>query len=242
MAQARPPRRFLLEQGGNIEAWISRPEIQVPRHPALVLLPGRNGPTNAFIAASYRFSEEGFVTLALNTLSNDPDPSDDAHLRMVEAAAAYLRGRADVAPDQIAVGGYCRGGELTILTLGTLTGFAAGISWHGRGWRPDVNERHPIHAADRAHNITAPLLIIHGASDTTVPVQGIYRLTDVLNGLGKVFELKVYAGAEHAFTLAGTGHYKEREAGDAFREGVLFLRRTFGQPLGTVGPFVSASV
>jgi dipeptidyl aminopeptidase/acylaminoacyl peptidase len=82
------------------------------------------------------------------------------------------------------------------------------------------------------------MLILHGASDTPVPIDQVYDLTKRLNKEGKRFELKVYHGCDHAFTLPGGERYIAGAADDAFREAVLFLRRQYGLPIGTVGPLV----
>ena len=58
-----------------------------------------------------------------------------------------------------------------------------------------------------------------------------------LNELEKPFELKLYWGTGHAFTLYGEAQgrwWHAEHAEDAFREAVLFLRRRYGLPVGTV--------
>ncbi len=54
--------------------------------------------------------------------------------------------------------------------------------------------------------------------------------------------MKVYHGCDHAFTLPGGARYVAEAADDAFREAVLFLRRTYGIPVGTVSPLVRTPI
>jgi dipeptidyl aminopeptidase/acylaminoacyl peptidase len=84
-----------------------------------------------------------------------------------------------------------------------------------------------------------PLIFLHGGPDTVVPIDHIYRFTNRLEELGKRYELKVYSGTGHAFTLYGEAQgrwWHEEHAMDAFREAVLFIRRVYGIPDGTVEP------
>lgn len=227
--------------GGEIQAWISRPRESGP-YPAIVLLHGRNGVTDSFKGVGVRFAEEGIVGLAVNYFAQGNDPSNPDCLASIQAAQETLSALDYIAKDQIVLSGYCKGGGLTYLGLANCRGYAAGVIWHGGLFNADVSEQRPEHPFDAAQRVEVPILIIHGASDTPVPVADVYRLTQRLNELGKRFELKVYYGTDHAFTLPGGANYVAEHADDAFREAVLFVRRTFGLPVGTIGALVRQPV
>lgn len=220
--------RFL--GGGEIQAWVARPR-ETGRYPAIALLHGRNGPGDSFRDVALRFAEEGIVGLALNYMTHKEDPSLGDMLRSIEGALSFLTSQNYVNTDWIAVGGYCKGGGLTYQALASFAGYSAGVIWHGGLSAENV---------EAALRVQAPMLIIHGASDTPVPIDQVYDLTKQLNMRGRRFELKVYQGCDHAFTLPGGARYVAWAADDAFREAVLFLRRTYGIPVGTVGPLVQA--
>lgn len=226
---------------GDIQAWISRP-TEAGRYPAIMLLHGRNGPSDSFRQVGVRFAEEGIVGLALNYMTHGTDVTNPGALRAIGDALGYLRAHNDVAPDQIVLAGYCKGGGLTYLGLAVHQGFAAGVIWHGGLFSQETSGSRPENPFDAAQRIEVPILIIHGASDQPVPIGEVYRLTQRLNELGKRFELKVYSGADHAFTLPGGAAYVAEAADDAFREAVIFIRKTFGLPVGTVGPLTGAPV
>jgi dipeptidyl aminopeptidase/acylaminoacyl peptidase len=98
-------------------------------------------------------------------------------------------------------------------------------------------EKRPVEPYALAERYDMPLILLHGASDTVVPVEQIYRFLGRLNELGKDFELKLYSATGHAFTLYGEAQgrwWHAEHADDAFRETVLFLRRVYGLPAGTV--------
>jgi carboxymethylenebutenolidase len=235
MYQIRTDEIRLAGGGGEQQAWVSRP-VDLGRYPAIVLMHGRNGVTDSYKDVGERFAEEGIVGLALNYFTVADNPSNAESQASAKAALEYLRAQAYVNPEQIVLSGYCKGGGLTYLGLGNVPGFAAGVIWHG-GLTGS-----PENPADAALRANVPMLIIHGASDTPVPIQGVYGLATKLNDAGKHFELKVYWGTDHAFTLPGGDRYVPEHADDAFREAVLFIRRTFGLPVGTVGPLVRQPV
>lgn len=70
-----------------------------------------------------------------------------------------------------------------------------------------------------------PLLILHGESDTVVPVRFAYELREAVLAEGGEVELHLYPGADHAFNLPNASTYSEAAAVDAFARAVDFLRR-----------------
>lgn len=232
MYQARIEEVRFPGGGGEIQAWVARPR-ETGRYPAIALLHGRNGPSDSFRDVALRFAEEGIVGLALNYMTHKEDPSLADMLQSIEGALSFLKSQVLVNTACIAVGGYCKGGGLTYQALANFPGYSAGVIWHGGLSAENV---------EAALRVQAPMLIIHGASDTPVPIDQVYDLAKQLNKRGKRFELKVYHGCDHAFTLPGGARYVAESADDAFREAVLFLRRTYGIPVGTVGPLVRAPI
>lgn len=212
---------------GEIQAWISRP-TESGTYPAIVLLHGRNGPSDAFRDVGVRFAEEGIVALAVNYMTNG-DPPNPEVLPTIGGAFEYLRAQTGVASDKIALSGYCRGGGLTYLGLASFPGYSAGVIWHGA-------------IPPEAQQVNVPIIILHGVSDPAVPIDRVFELAKQLNEAGKTFQLKAYHGAEHAFTLPGGGSYQPEAADDAFREAVLFLRRRYGMTAGNVDPLVREPV
>lgn len=227
--------------GGEQEAWITRPAAP-GRYPAIVMCHGRNGVNDAYNDVGVRFGEEGIVGIAMNYFTVETDPSDPDELRSIAGALRVAQGLDYVRTDQIVLSGYCRGGGMTYLGLANVPGFAAGVIWHGGLGGGEINARHPEQQFDAALRIEVPIIILHGVSDPGVSIARVYELTQKLNELGKHFEIKAYWGTRHAFTLPGGGDYVPEHADDAFREAVLFIRRTFGLPVGTVGPLVRQPV
>ncbi|GAA3162169.1 hypothetical protein GCM10020001_103320 [Nonomuraea salmonea] len=130
------------------------------------------------------------------------------------------RGIAD--PDRLGIGGYSHGGYLAAWAVGQTDRFkaalvGAGISdwgmlaatgefgpfeaalggshgWEGRGPHPH-DERSPISYASR---IRTPVLIVHGAQDTNVPLGQAEFLHRALRWFGVEHEFVVYPREGHA--------------------------------------------
>jgi len=225
----------------STNAWVSRP-VDPGRYPAIIRMHGRNGVANSFLDAGVRFAEEGIVDLALNYMKYEEDPTNPETLGWTEGALRFLQAQNYVAADQVVASGYCRGGGLTYLSLGNIPGFGAGVVWHGGLYYGETSPARPENPADAALRIEVPFIILHGMSDPGVKIEQVFALAQKLNELGKHFELKAYYNTRHAFTLPGGNDYVAEHADDAFREAVLFIRRTFGLPVGTVGPLVGQPV
>ena len=223
--------------GGEQQAWISAPDA-AGTFPAIVMFHGRNGVNDAFKDVGVRYAEEGIVAMAVNYFTQTDQPSNVDSVRTLEGAVALLREQSSVDPARIVMSGYCKGGGLTYLGLANLAGFAAGVVYHGGLFVRERSAGFPESPADAALRVGVPILILHGMSDPGVKIESVYALTRTLNDAGKHVELKAYSGTRHAFTLPGGRDYVAEHADDAFREAVLFVRRSFGIAVGTVGPLL----
>jgi dienelactone hydrolase len=116
---------------------------------------------------------------------------DRAKLRSHAAAAVEaLQTEAGSSRKIIAIG-YCFGGS-TVLELARSGSQIAGfVSLHGGLSNPNPQD-------DNA--ISAPVLVLHGASDSVVPMSDVVTLTESLNSSGKDFSVHIFSGAVHGFT------------------------------------------
>ncbi|MCL7744432.1 dienelactone hydrolase family protein [Guyparkeria hydrothermalis] len=135
--------------------------------------------------------------------------------RMRRLALAGL----DVAREQGAeretvVMGYCFGGavvlEMARNGLGdSIRGFA---TFHGTLATPDDQEW---------SDPGVPILVTHGGADTAIPMTDVTTLSRDLESVGASYEIEIYSGAPHAFTVFGTPRYQKRadeKSWDAFTD------------------------
>jgi carboxymethylenebutenolidase len=208
--------------GATVRGHLGRPAAP-GRYPAIVMIHGINGLLAGNKRAAERLGEAGYVALAIDWKSVEPEPHDQTILQYVEDAVAYLRGRDEVDGERIAVGGYCRGGALTYVALARYAWARAGVAFHATlKEQVDANR---LDAFAEPERIQAPIVALHGAADPVSPVALTYRMAERLEALGKQFELKVYSGAGHGFALPDGSAYHPAAASDCWDEAIRFLDR-----------------
>ncbi|MFO7856487.1 MAG: dienelactone hydrolase family protein [Paracoccaceae bacterium] len=75
---------------------------------------------------------------------------------------------------------------------------------------------------------TPPILVMHGGADASITMDDVAGLSRELEDAGTTYEIQVYSGAPHAFTVFGSDRYQARadeESWDAFTD---FLERRLG--------------
>ena len=110
--------------------------------------------------------------------------------------------------------GYCFGGAaaLELARSGKARDIAGYASFHG-GLDTPEGQSYP---AD-----TPPLLIAHGGADSAVTPEHLTALWQQLETAGIPYEIEVYSGAPHAFTVFGSQAYREvadKQSWDAFQD------------------------
>jgi dipeptidyl aminopeptidase/acylaminoacyl peptidase len=168
------------------------------------------------------FVLRGYAVLADATMPviGDPETMNDTYLEQITAAAAaHVRALDEMGiidPARVAVGGHSYGGFMTANLLAHTSLFAAGIARSGaynrtltpfgfqterrNFWEaPEVYDR--VSPFRYAHQLTAPLLLIHGGSDAnpgTYPMQS-ERLFDAIRGNGGTARLVILPYENHGY-------------------------------------------
>lgn len=170
-------------------------------------------------------SELGYDAFALDLYGKGNRPAETA-AKKAETAKLYndrekmrsliLGGLAEArkhGAQNAVVMGYCFGGA-AVLELarsgqaGNVKGYA---TFHGGLATPEGQS----YSSD-----TPPLLIAHGGADTSITMQDVASLSEQLEKAGVTYEIEVYSGAPHAFTVFGSAPYQERadqKSWDAFK-------------------------
>ena len=118
----------------------------------------------------------------------------DAWRRRALAGIDALKAQPQCDPSKLAAIGYCFGGSTVLELAYAGSDLKAVVSFHG-GLVPAK--------ADEVKNITAAILVCHGADDSLIPAAAIKAFRDALDH-GKVpYEFVAYPGAVHSFTVPG---------------------------------------
>jgi dienelactone hydrolase len=110
------------------------------------------------------------------------------------------------------VAGYCFGGAgvLELARSGKAADIAGYVTFHG-GLATPEGQSYP--------KDTPPMLIAHGGGDTSVTMEHVAALSKELEATGIKYEVQIYSGAPHAFTVFGSGRYRkvaDEQSWDAF--------------------------
>jgi dienelactone hydrolase len=99
--------------------------------------------------------------------------------------------------------GYCFGGAATLelARSGKADRIAGYATFHGGLATPE---------GQGYGKSTPPLLIAHGGADTSITMDHVAALSKELEGAGVPYEIQVYSGAPHAFTVFDSNRYRKR--------------------------------
>lgn len=117
--------------------------------------------------------------------------------------------------------GYCFGGAATleVARSGKAADIAGYASFHGGLSTPE---------GQSYAKGTAPILVAHGGADTAITMDDVAGLSKELEAAAVPYEIQVYSGAPHAFTVFGSDRYREtadKQSWEAFAD---FLKTNLG--------------
>jgi carboxymethylenebutenolidase len=141
----------------------------------------------------------------------------DRAMRDLEAAFNYLASRNDVEASKIGTAGWCFGG-----------GWALRLATHEPGLAAcAVNYGELTTDPAAIDAIRCPVLGIFGAEDQVIPPAKVRAFEAAMKKAGKSVDVKIYAGAGHAFeTSTDKDRYRPQASADAWTRMIAFFHRT----------------
>lgn len=143
--------------------------------------------------------------------------------RRLFAGLAQAQSMAGVDPEKVVAIGYCFGGAsvLEFARAGAeLDGF---VTFHGGLETPEGQDYSAV---------TGPLLILHGSSDPVAPMTQVAALADQLNTADVDYDMDIYGGARHAFTIwtadSESSRYDAQADIQSWNALMTFLEKSFG--------------
>ena len=120
---------------------------------------------------------------------------------LTRAGAEFAREQGVAGPSVIM--GYCFGGAVVLEAArnGIIDDVHGYASFHGGLATPE---------GQQWNDPEAPVLIAHGGADSMISMDDVASLSGELESVGATYEIEVYSGAPHAFTVFDTGAYQER--------------------------------
>ena len=190
--------------GDRVTAWVVYPERSGPA-PVVVVIHEIYALTDWIRAVADQLAAEGFIAIAPDLLSGkgpqgggtdsverqeavrlirDLDPREVT--RRLKAAAAYATGL-PAATEAVAVVGYCWGGATSFRVATEWPELDAAVVYYGSS-----------PASGALPDIQAPVLGLYGGDDARVNAT-IPEAREIMESLGKSYEVNLYDGAGHGF-------------------------------------------
>lgn len=175
----------------------------------------------------------GYDAFAVDLFGKDNRPVDmaakKAETGKLYAERALMRARLlgglaearQLGGGEAVVIGYCFGGAAALELARSNAGkdIRGYVSFHGglatpegQGYSGDI----------------APVLIAHGGADASVSMQEVAKLAEELEKAKVTYDIQVYSGAPHAFSVFGDDRYQERADRKSWKELTEFLEANLG--------------
>ena len=195
------------------------------RRPGIILIHHWLGLDEFTMREADKFARAGYVVLAMDMYGREVEVNsheDAARLigyykgnrdlmrRRIEVAVSELKKNTSVDPDNLAVVGYCFGGDALIDYMLHAEEFRAGISFHGFYMSPLVD-----------NELNGRLQIHHGMTDTISTMDQLNKFMVV----HPEAEAYIYEEAGHSFTVPEGTNYNRVAARDSFERAKSFLKR-----------------
>ncbi|GHC38152.1 dienelactone hydrolase family protein [Aidingimonas halophila] len=177
-------------------------------------------------------AEQGYAAFAVDLYGKDNRPeSMDARKAEMEklyedrermrqlTLAGLEQAREKGVPDNTVIMGYCFGGAvvLEMARSADAEGIHGYTSFHGSLDTPEGQEW---------PDEIAPILIAHGGADESVTMDDVATLAEELEAADATYEIQVYSGAPHAFTVYDGDRYQERADKKSWSAFLDFLDKT----------------
>lgn len=232
--------------GGSMRTFVARPRSP-GKYPGILFYSDIFQLTGTMLRSCARLAGYGFVVAAPEIYRRVEPPGvviafdDEGRNRGLADAArtlvadfdedcetvlGFLDSQQAVAPGKIGVGGFCIGGHLAF--RGALhNSVRATVCFYGTGiHNGKLGADADAGSLERVAEIGGELLLVWGARDPHIPIEGREQIEKALGAAGVNFSQRTY-DAEHAF-MRDEGPRYDSEATDlAFADMIAFYRRVF---------------
>ncbi len=185
-------------------------------HPGVVMIHDVWGLSDHTRDLARRLAREGFAVLGIDLYRETGRPritdpasalawirelSDPGVMQTLQEGIDFLSGDASVGGRPVGITGFCMGGQYALLGACSCRGLSAAVVFYGMlayapGLDPAKKPRSPL---DAVPDLGCPLLGLFGAEDALIPLSQVEELERRLAKTRRPCEVKVYAGAGHAF-------------------------------------------
>lgn len=221
-------------EGGRFSGAFYRPSGAGP-FPAVLVLHTRGGFNAHVRSAAALLATQGFVTLApdyFTPLGVSGKASDlqvllvlntDGAREIMAQALECLKVQSFVDPQHLGAVGFSLGGYFAFI-LATRSDIKGVVSFYGAYHGTPVSLIPTRYSwPEIVAQVRTPALILHGDSDSTIPLSRAEGVRRLMEERSKPLEMVVYPGVEHAFDQVGTATFSASATADAQARTLTFL-------------------
>lgn len=180
-------------------------------YPGILVLHTSGGLEDADLVFAKALANEGYVCIlpafmaayGLTATSRQETFTRDATPIYADLASALavLQSNPKVQGSKLAAIGFSNGGYFAVW-LALTNKVQAAVGYYG-AYSGAGTDKAQTRFAKIAESSSAPILILHGANDSTVPVQAARRLASILENAHAPYEIQVYPETGHLFDRGG---------------------------------------
>jgi carboxymethylenebutenolidase len=218
-------------KAGPVFGYLARP-MKAGQYPGLIVIHENRGLDDHVRDVARRFAKEGYVALAPDFLSRqggtmkaNPKGAGLPNMRELapwqgvaedaEAGIRYLRVLPDVRRDRMGVVGFCWGGGMAFVTATQARDLRATVVYYGPSPTP----------LDLVKDIQGPVMAHYGEKDPNIS-KGIPDTEGAMKKYNKVYDYKIYPGAQHAFNNdTNPERYDAKAAKEAWDRTMEFFKK-----------------
>lgn len=207
--------------GGLYEGYVARNEGFGDRQPLVLLIHDWNGIDDYEKRRAQMLAERGYTAFAMDLYGQGvrPETTEEAQAESGKlygdretlrsrlfAGLARARQIPGVDPQRVVAIGYCFGGAAVLEFSRAGADLQGFVSFHGGLATPEDQDY---------SQATGPILILHGADDPVAPMEEVATLANDLTAAGVAFDMELYGGVLHSFTVWGADGGSSRYDGRA---------------------------
>jgi carboxymethylenebutenolidase len=239
---------FTFKSGGaSMQAYLARPKGG-GRHTPVVVFSPNPGLTDDLRNTAAQLAQGGFLGLAYNTYSRDPNLTaneararfdyfggrafDEQNRRDMAAGLDYLRRQPFFRRGRVGAMGFCGGARQALVFAATNAEVGAVVDFYAPPVLAPVYQApkgpFKLDVMDVLDRIRVPVQCHYGAADPIIPLADVERLERDLKAQGTPVEVFVYEGAAHAFYDFTRRNFHPAAAKLAHARIIQFLQKHLG--------------
>jgi dienelactone hydrolase len=213
--------------GDTYEGYFVSPGKQAP---LVVLIHDWDGLTDYEIKRAHMLAELGYAVFAADLFGVGVRPTevkdkrqhtgelyrDRPKMRSLLNGALAAASSKGASTGNAVAAGYCFGGAAVLEWARAGADLKGFVTFHGGLKTP---------AGQDYRNTRGNVLILHGTADTNITMDQFAALANELEEAGVAHEMITYGGAPHAFTVFGSGRYRESADRKSWQRFQAFLAK-----------------